>query len=105
MPLAGDFEVELEGNEEAFLTGLTALQRIAPVHLGIGSKQTAKTLTDVKDIDLNVFDGPCPAGNVGVQVNHLDPVNKGEVVWTVDPTAVIFFGRLFHLPNANGRYN
>lgn len=95
MPLAGDFEVELEGNEEAFLTGLTALQRIAPVHLGIGSKQTAKTLTDVKDIDLNVFDGPCPAGNVGVQVNHLDPVNKGEVVWTVDPTAVIFFGRLF----------
>ena len=36
MPLAGDFEVELEGNEEAFLTGLTALQRIAPVHLGIG---------------------------------------------------------------------
>ena len=46
-------------------------------------------------MELTVFDGPCPAGNVGVQVNHLSPVNKGEVVWTVDPTAVIFFGKLF----------
>ena len=35
------------------------------------------------------------SGNVGVQVNHISPVNKGEVVWIVEPTAVIFFGRLF----------
>lgn len=95
MPLAADFEFELQGDEDAFRTGLQALSKIAPVHLGIGSNQTSKALTEVKDIDLNVFDGPCPAGNVGVQVNHIDPVNKGEVVWTVDPTAVIFIGRLF----------
>ena len=44
-----------------------------------------------------MFDGPCPAGNVGVQVNHLDPVNKGEVVWTIgDPTVVLFIGRLMN---------
>jgi Na+-transporting NADH:ubiquinone oxidoreductase subunit A len=30
-----------------------------------------------------------------VQVNHVDPVNKGEVVWTIgDPTVVLFIGRL-----------
>ena len=34
-------------------------------------------------------------------MNHLDPVNKGEVVWTVDPTAVIFFGRLFNTGKVN----
>ncbi len=95
MPLAGDFEVELKGNEEAFQAGLTALSKIAPTHLGIGSKQTAAALTKAQKVEVTVFDGPCPAGNVGVQVNHIDPVNKGEVVWTVDPTAVIFFGRLF----------
>lgn len=94
MPLAADFEYELEGNEKAFLTGLIALGRIAPIHLGVGARQTAEALTTVEGVDLNVFDGPCPAGNVGVQVNHIDPVNRGEVVWTVDPTAVIFFGRL-----------
>ena len=47
------------------------------------------------------FRGKCPAGNVGVQVNHIDPVNKGEVVWTVEPTAVIFFGRLFNTGRVN----
>ena len=95
MPLANDFEYELEGNEDAFLAGLKALNRIATVHLGVGAKQTAKALTEVQNIDLNVFDGPCPAGNVGVQINHIDPVNRGETVWTVDPTSVIFIGRLF----------
>lgn len=95
MPLAGDFEYELQGNEEDFQTGLTALSKVAPVYLGIGAKQASKALTEAKDVEVNVFDGPCPAGNVGVQVNNIAPVNKGEVVWTVDPTAVIFFGRLF----------
>ena len=94
-PLAADFEFELEGQEKEWQAGLTALSKMAKTYLGIGAKQTAKALTDVKDVEVNVFDGPCPAGNVGVQINHVSPVNKGEVVWTVDPTAVIFFGRLF----------
>ena len=95
-PLAADFEFELQGNEADFQTGLTALSKIAKTYLGIGSHQTATALKQAVDVEVNVFDGPCPAGNVGVQVNHLDPVNKGEVVWTVDPSAVIFFGRLFN---------
>ena len=96
MPLAGNFEFELQGNENDFQTGLTALSKIAKTYLGIGAQQTSSALTSAKDVEVNVFDGPCPAGNVGVQVNNIAPVNKGEVVWTVDPTAVIFFGRLFN---------
>jgi len=96
MPLAADFEYELKGNEADFQTGLTALSKVAKTYLGIGARQTAEALTNAKDVQVNVFDGRCPAGNVGVQVNHIDPVNKGEVVWTVDPSAVIFFGRLFN---------
>lgn len=95
MPLAADFEVELAGNEEPFQAGLTALSKIAKTYLGVGVEQHSKALEEAKSVELVVFDGPCPAGNVGVQVNHVDPVNKGEVVWTVDPSAVIFFGRLF----------
>ena len=96
MPLAADFEFELAGNEKDFQTGLSALAKIAKTYLGVGANQKSPALLSAKDVEVNVFDGPCPAGNVGVQVNHLDPVNKGEVVWTVDPSAVIFFGRLFN---------
>ena len=95
MPLAGKFEYELQGNEEAFQAGLTALSKMAKTYLDIGLLQVNEVLHKAKDVDVNIFDGRCPTGNVGVQVNHIDPVNKGEVVWTVDPTAVIFFGRLF----------
>lgn len=95
-PLAGDFEFELKGNEHDFQTGLTALSKIAKTYLGIGARQSAEALTSARNVEINIFDGPCPAGNVGVQINHLSPVNKGEVVWTVEPTAVIFFGRLLN---------
>lgn len=101
MPLANDFEYELQGNERDFQTGLSALSKMATTHLGIGKSQKADALANAKDVEVTVFDGPCPAGNVGVQVNHISPVNKGEVVWTVDPTFVIFFGRLFNTGKVN----
>jgi len=102
-PLAADFEYELQGQEADFQTGLTALSKIAKTYLGIGSKQTSSALTSAKNVEINVFDGPCPAGNVGVQVNHIAPVNKGEVVWTVEPTVVLFIGRLFNTGKVNLR--
>ena len=101
MPLANNFEYELQGNERDFQTGLSALSKMATTHLGIGKNQKADALVNAKDVEVTVFDGPCPAGNVGVQVNHISPVNKGEVVWTVDPTFVIFFGRLFNTGKVN----
>lgn len=96
MPLAADFDYELQGCEHDFQTGLTVLSKIAKTYLGIGANQASDALLNAKDVEVNVFDGPCPAGNVGVQINHIAPINKGEVVWTVDPTSVIFFGRLFN---------
>ncbi|MCD7714337.1 MAG: Na(+)-translocating NADH-quinone reductase subunit A [Prevotella sp.] len=96
MPLECDFEKEIEGREKDFQTGITALSKIAPLCLGVGAKQTAPALLVAKDCEVNVFDGKCPAGNVGVQVNHISPVNKGEIVWTVEPTAVLFIGRLLN---------
>jgi Na+-transporting NADH:ubiquinone oxidoreductase subunit A len=95
-PLAPDFEIVLKGNELDFQTGLSALAKIAPTTLSISASQTAQALTQVNNVDLYVFKGPHPAGNVGVQINRIRPVNKGEVVWTMAPEAVIFIGRLFN---------
>ena len=95
-PLAVDFEVALKGNEADFQTGLDALAKMAPVFLGINSKQNSAALNAAKNVTTTCFDGPHPAGNVGVQINHTAPVNKGEVVWTVGAEEVIFIGRLFN---------
>lgn len=95
-PLAVDFEVALAGNEIDFQTGLDVLSRIAPVNLGISSKQNSSALSVPKNVTVTCFDGPHPAGNVGVHINHINPVNKGEVVWTVAAEDVIFMGRFFN---------
>ena len=99
-PLAASFDFELKGQEEDFLTGMKALTRIAKTYLGVGKGSSLASLIPKlisNQVSVNVFDGKCPAGNVGVQVNHVNPVNKGEVVWTIgDPTVVLFIGRLFN---------
>ena len=98
-PLAADFEFEVSGQEQDFQTGLSALSKIAKTYLGVG---VGSKLEGMKDVEVTVFEGKCPAGNVGVQVNNIDPVNKGEVVWTIgDPTVVLFIGRLFNTGKVN----
>ena len=93
-PLACDFEYEVKGQEQDFQTGLTALSKIAKTYVGVGKNSS---LSNLQNVEVNEFNGSCPAGNVGVQVNHVSPVNKGEVVWTIgDPTVVLFIGRLFN---------
>ena len=95
-PLAPDFELALKGEEANFQTGLDALAKIAKTYLSISVNQKSAALTQAKNVTLTVFDGPHPAGNVGVQINNIAPINKGETVWTIDPQAVIFIGRLFN---------
>ena len=95
-PLAPDFEFVLKGEEKNFQTGLTALSKMAKTYLNIRAGQTSKALTDAKDVVVTAFDGPHPAGNVGVQINHLSPIVKGETVWTIGAEAVIFIGRLMN---------
>lgn len=95
MPLAADFEVALKGNEADFQTGVDALAKLAKVYLGV-KPGASQALAQAKNAEVTVFEGKCPAGNVGVQINHVSPVNKGEVVWTVGAEEVIFIGRLFN---------
>lgn len=94
-PLAPDFEFVLKGQEKDFQTGLDALARMAPVCLGVRTSQKSPALTQAKNVTVTFFEGPHPAGNVGVQIHHVNPVNKGDVVWTIGAEEVLFIGRLF----------
>lgn len=95
MPLAADFEVAVKGNEADFQTGVDALAKIAKVYLGV-KPSASSVLSNAKNAEVTVFEGKCPAGNVGVQINNVSPVNKGEVVWTLGAEEVVFIGRLFN---------
>ncbi len=97
-PLAPSYDFILEGQEADLQTGLDALTKLTAgkVYLSISPKTTNKGLCNAKNVIINEFDGPHPAGNVGVQINHLSPVNRGETVWTLNALDVAIIGRLFN---------
>jgi Na+-transporting NADH:ubiquinone oxidoreductase subunit A len=101
-PLAPDYDFIAHGNGEAFQAGLDALVKLTSgkVYLNLaGEEGTSKVFLNSKGVEIKHFSGPHPAGNVGTQIAHIDPINKGEVVWYLRPQEVLTIGRLF----LNGR--
>tara|TARA_R110002012_G_scaffold234030_2_gene407540 strand:+ start:71234 stop:72625 length:1392 start_codon:yes stop_codon:yes gene_type:complete len=95
-PLAPDYGFALQGQEKYLQAGIEALAKLTSgkVHLNVdGSKSVPAVFSDLKGAQVNKFSGPHPAGNVGVQIHHLDPVNKGEIAWTVTPYGVAQIGK------------
>ncbi|KYG82771.1 Na(+)-translocating NADH-quinone reductase subunit A [Roseivirga echinicomitans] len=103
-PLAADVAFTLQGEEDAFKTGINILKKFTDgkIHLNHDlNAEVAKVFAGVDNIEHNKFSGPHPAGNVGVQIHHLDPVNKGDIVWTLTPYGVAQIGKLF----SQGKYD
>ena len=95
-PLAPDYDYVLHGENEAFQAGLDALAKLTTgtVHLTTrGDSNPDATFTGAKGVQLNKISGKHPIGNVGTQIHHIDPINKGEVVWTVNAQDVVIIGR------------
>ena len=93
-PLAPDMNVALQGDEEALKAGFAALKVLCPnVHLSLKAGEKS-ILECVEGVEKHYFAGAHPAGNVGVQIHHIDPINKGEKVWTVNIQNVAIIGRL-----------
>lgn len=94
-PLAPDYEFIAKGHATELQAAITALAKLtgAPVNVGVRYGAAATDFRGLKDAVITEFDGPHPAGNVGVQINHVNPVNKGEVVWTVNLQDALIIGR------------
>jgi Na+-transporting NADH:ubiquinone oxidoreductase subunit A len=98
VPLAPDMDFVINGRETEFQAGLDVLGRLTEgdVHLSIHATETTSTAyKQARGVKVHTFSGPHPAGNVGIQIHHIKPLNKGEVVWYVDVQDVIAIGILF----------
>ncbi len=95
-PCAPDLNFVLAGERENLHTGVEVLRKLTDgkVHLGLRAGVDG-VLNQLDNAEQHFFKGPHPAGNVGVQISHIDPIKKGDVVWTVDAQNLAIIGRLF----------
>ena len=97
-PLAPDYDFIFNGQENYFQVGVEVLKKFTSgkIHLGLnGNDEVSKVFAHTKEVEVYKISGKHPAGNVGTLIHHVDPVNKGDVVWTVNPFGVIQIGKLF----------
>lgn len=97
-PLAVDYNLTLEGSDRYFQAGIDALSKLTDgkIHLGLNAaSEPATVFTEAKGVEHHWFEGRHPAGCVGIQIHHVDPILKGEIVWTIGPEDVVTIGKFF----------
>ena len=97
-PLAPDYNFTLKDEAANLQVAVDILNKLTKggVYVGINARESATSpFNHLKNVKLYGFSGAHPAGNVGVQINNIAPINKGEVVWTVDPMFMVAIGKLF----------
>jgi Na+-transporting NADH:ubiquinone oxidoreductase subunit A len=102
-PLAPDYDFALQGKEELIKKGLEALTLLTEglVHVCFRPGQNLSNVLEKGGhmgpplrVVTHFIKGPHPAGNIGTQIAHIDPINKGEVVWTMNLQDVAVLGEL-----------
>ena len=101
-PLAANYDFVLTGKQAELQAAVTALSKLTDGNVNVSvSKDSHSPFTNLEDVVTHKVSGPHPSGNVGTLINKIDPVNKGEVVWTVTPQDLVIIGELFITGNFN----
>ena len=101
-PLAANYDYTLAGKEKELQAALTAISKLTTgsVHVSVG-KDSNSPFSGLKNIQLHNVSGPHPVGNVSTQISQIDPLNKGEVVWVINPHDLLVIGELLLTGNFN----
>ena len=101
-PLAANFDFVLTGKQAELQAAVTALSKLTDGNVNVSvSKYSHSPFTNLEDVVTHKVSGPHPSGNVGTLINKIDPVNKGEVVWTVTPQDLVIIGEVL----LTGKFN
>ena len=98
-PLAPDLDVVMGDKRQFIVRGVEVLSGLTDGKVRIGIREGQSI--DAPGAEVTTFTGPHPAGNAGVQAANTIPVNKGDVVWTMDIVTLARIGELFTTGKVN----
>ncbi len=94
-PMLPDLELVLSNQKVEFQAGLDILSCLTDGSVYLTVRNNSDIFSDIKNIKLNTIEGPHPAGNVGIQIHHIAPLNPSDVIWTVEAQHVCLLGKYF----------
>ncbi len=95
-PLAADLNFTTKDEVDAIQIAVDALCKFTDkIYVNVKADAPASPLSRLKNVVFTAFKGAHPAGNVGVQISHIAPIGKGDIVWTISPMTLIAMGKLF----------
>ncbi|MBT8259633.1 MAG: Na(+)-translocating NADH-quinone reductase subunit A [Bacteroidia bacterium] len=102
-PLAADLDFVLAEKVDFIQTAVDALGKLTDgqIHISVNRKGNSP-LSQLNGVTIHQVAGPHPAGNVGTLINKVEPVNKGETVWTVNAQDLVIMGELLQTGKFNG---
>ncbi len=98
-PCVPPAELQVEGHERDFQTGLNALVKLTdgPVHLVYREGSICKAFTEAQNVVLHTASGPHPISNPSLHIQEIDPIRKAEdVIWTLNAHDVVSIGHLLN---------
>ena len=94
-PLAADLNFTLEGKKEFLKAGFEVLSKLTSGKVHVTTRSNATFMPSTDAVVVHKGEGIHPVGLVSTQIAKIDPINKGEKVWTVQIEDVAIIGEFF----------
>jgi Na+-transporting NADH:ubiquinone oxidoreductase subunit A len=95
-PYAANYDFILKKRMDEFQVGIDVMSKLIgkPINLSI-SHNCESDLSTLNNVDVYKIKGAHPSGNESFQINRIDPLNSGEIIWVIKPEDIANIGSFF----------
>ena len=95
-PYAANYDFILKKRMDEFQVGVDVMSKLIgkPINLSI-SHNCESDFSTLNNVDVYKIKGAHPSGNESFQINRIDPLNSGEIIWVIKPEDIANIGSFF----------
>jgi Na+-transporting NADH:ubiquinone oxidoreductase subunit A len=93
-PLSADFDFITKDEKESISKAISILSKLCskPINISL-RKESQSFLRELNDVIIHNVSGPHPSGNLSTIINKVCPINKGDIIWTLNLPDLIIIGK------------